>query len=185
MQGRAAGKMKELSLTEAQQSQMKQMRKNYRSKMDDLEKNDKITLKEYRSRQAGLQKEMKTNMQSVLTPEQKTKMDDMRQQRSTEMETRMQKRLDRMKTSLSLSDDQYGQLKSKQQNMRSRISSIRENESLSFDQKRRQVRALKEEEMNEMGSVLNADQQKKLDEMKGKRKQQHGNRSMRKGPSVR
>lgn len=186
MRGKGKGMMKEMNLTETQKTKMKEIRTDYRSKMDALEKNDKMTLKDYRSRQAFLQQGMKKDMESVLTPEQKNKMTELKDNRRQEGEARMQKGLERMKTDLSLSDDQYSRMKAGREKMKSQMTAIRENSSLSFDQKKQQIRSLKQTGMEEMKSVLNAEQLKKMDEMKARKRQMPGGRrGMRQGPSSR
>lgn len=183
MRGKGREMMQEMNLSETQKTKMQEIRKDYRSKMDQLEKNDRISLKDYRSKQAALQQDMKKNMESVLEADQKNKMAEIKNKRRQQGEERMQKGLDRMKGNLSLSDDQYNRIKAGREKMKSQMTAIRENSSLSFDQKKQQMRALKQNGMEDMKSILTADQLKKMEDMKARMRNREGGRGMRQGPT--
>ncbi|MBL7747407.1 MAG: hypothetical protein JNM19_08295, partial [Chitinophagaceae bacterium] len=70
--------MKQLNLTDAQKEQFKTQREEFRKKMEDLKKNDNITVKEWKSKMEGLRKEQKAKMETILTTEQKTKMEQLK-----------------------------------------------------------------------------------------------------------
>ena len=74
------------------------------------------------------------------------------------------------KQELNLSADQETKLKGIFQEYQSKSKDIRSNNSLSQEQKRTQTQALARQYMDQGKAVLNADQLKKLGEMKGKRK---------------
>ena len=76
--------MKELNLTKEQKSQMKAQHQEMKAKRDALKAQDNITVKEMREKQEALKAEQKTKMETILTPEQKTKMAELRKQRELE-----------------------------------------------------------------------------------------------------
>ncbi len=63
------------NLTEEQKQKFKALNEDFRKKMTDLRKQDEITVKEWRSRMAELQKKHHTEMQNVLSPEQKARLE--------------------------------------------------------------------------------------------------------------
>src|SRR6185312_4415297 len=66
--------IKQLNLSDAQKQQVKAMDDDYRNKLNNLEKDDNITLKDYRSQKASLQKERKEKFQGILTTDQKNQI---------------------------------------------------------------------------------------------------------------
>jgi hypothetical protein len=77
------------------------------------------------------------------------------------------KHFDKMKSTLGLTDEQSKKLKESQAGFQDKIKSIRENQSLSEDQKREQVRAIAKEQHEQLKSVLTPEQ---LQKMKGGRR---------------
>jgi Spy/CpxP family protein refolding chaperone len=161
--------MKELNLTEAQRSQMKDINKDFKTKMEDLKKQDNMTVKEFNSRKAALALERKNKVNALLTTEQKDKMEGMKKERQDKMKQMQTKHMDRMKAELNLSDDQSAKLKAKNEELGNKMMAIRNNSALTQDQKKDQMKALKEERKTYMESILTADQKKKMEEMKSKR----------------
>jgi Spy/CpxP family protein refolding chaperone len=63
--------MQKLNLTEDQKAKFKAQRESFRSQMEALKKNEKITVGEQRAQMEAIRKENKTKMQSFLTADQK------------------------------------------------------------------------------------------------------------------
>src|SRR5438477_3798096 len=63
-----------LQLTEAQKVQLKSMNQDLRKKMEDLRKQDNLTVKAYREKMDALREERQSQFQSILTEQQKTQM---------------------------------------------------------------------------------------------------------------
>ena len=160
--------MKALNFSEAQKSKLKANRESFRVKMQQLEKEENITVKEYRSRKAALLKENRAAMQSVLTPEQQLKMAEMKMKREQQHKERDNLRFEKMKSNLSLTNEQAAQIKNQQEALRMKQKAIRENESLSMEQKKQQMKALQESARQERMKVLTAEQQEKMKARKKK-----------------
>ena len=156
----------QLNLTDAQKNQLQSLRKEKKSKLDALEKNESMTMKEYKIQKDNIQKEYKAKMESVLTAEQKNMLAAEKQKKSGDAEEKMQTRIEKMRTDLSLSDEQYNKVKSLYAEMFSQIKVVRENESLSMEQKKEQIKNLHKETKSKLKGILNADQIKKLQESK-------------------
>jgi Spy/CpxP family protein refolding chaperone len=160
---------KELNFTDAQKAQAKAINEDSRKKMQELNKNESITVKEQRDRRAAIQKERKTKMDGLLTAEQKTKMAQLKAERKVKKEEGYAKRLDKMKTNLSLSDEQVTKLKNQRAATQAKAEKIKNNESLSREQKKEQMMTLKTEAKDQHNKILTPEQLKKKEEMKKSR----------------
>lgn len=156
---------RQLNLTEAQKTQMKSNREDFRKKMEDLKKNDNITVKEWKSRMESLRKEQKTGMENILTKDQKAQLEKMKSDKKAMGELRMKQGAERMKLRLGLSDEQSARLEKSRKETGERIKAIRENKSLSEEAKREQIRETMKKQQENMKSVLTEEQRKKMKEM--------------------
>lgn len=161
--------MQELNLTEAQKTQMKSINMDFRNKMQELKKQDNITVKELNERKATLMQERKSKTMAILSNEQKEKMETLKKDRQEKGKMMETKHLDRMQSKLNLTNDQSAKIKAKNDELRQKMTSIRENSSLTQDQKKDQMQQLRQERKSYMESILTADQKKKMEEMKSKR----------------
>lgn len=156
---------RQLNLTEDQKSQAKAIRGDSRKKMQELNKNEDITVKEMRSRKAAIQKETKAKMDGLLTAEQKARREQLKADQQKKRLARNETRLNKMKTDLNLSEAQVSKLKAQQSAAQAKAATIRADESLSMEQKRIKLMALKTEAKKQHEQVLTAEQLKKKEEM--------------------
>jgi Spy/CpxP family protein refolding chaperone len=157
---------KQLNFSPDQQKQAKVYKDDFRKKMQDLNKNESITVKEQRDRKEALRKEQRTKMQGLLTPEQKTKMAQLKVDGQKKKEEHFARHLDKMKISLNLSDAQVAQMKSQREATQLKMKAIRENESLSREERKSKMMALKAEAKEQHNKILTPDQLKKMEELK-------------------
>ena len=181
MHGQKGEMMKDLNLTDAQKTQMKADREIYKAKMEALKKDENITVKEMKARKQAIHDEQRTKMQALLTPEQKTKMAAQKATMEQNRKNMDGKRGAEMKEKLGLSNDQAAKLKATNEETHSKIKAIHENESLSMDQKKEQMKAVKEASKTKRQSILTAEQLKKMEEM---RKEGRGMKGMKGNKSV-
>ena len=160
---------KQLNFSEAQKTQAKAINEDSRKKMQELNKNESITVKEQRDRKAAIQKERKTKMDGLLTAEQKAKQTQLRADHKAKKEAGYAKRLDKMKTNLNLSDEQVTKLKAQRTATHAKAEKIKNNESLSREQKKAQMMALKSEAKDQHDKIFTPEQLKKREEMKKNR----------------
>jgi hypothetical protein len=80
----------------------------------------------------------------------------------------MKERAEKMKAHLGLTDDQSAKLEKSRKEMGDKMRAIRENKSLTEEQKREQMRELGKKQKEEMKSILTKEQ---LEKMKKGRKQ--------------
>jgi Spy/CpxP family protein refolding chaperone len=76
-----------LSLTDAQVATIKSKQLTTKSKMDAIMKNDALQGSEKREQLTALREEMRKNIESVLTPEQKTKMEELKKENQDKMKS--------------------------------------------------------------------------------------------------
>jgi Spy/CpxP family protein refolding chaperone len=69
---------KELNLSDAQKEQLKSIREESRKQLAELKKNENITVKEAKERRKAIHDQQRTKMQSLLTAEQKQKMEQLK-----------------------------------------------------------------------------------------------------------
>lgn len=163
------GEFKNLNLSDEQKSQFKALQEENRRQMADLKKNDNITVKEWNGKKAALRDDYRQKMQSLLTPEQKTQLEKSRVERRAKMEERSKARMEKMKITLGLTDEQSAKLNSNRIAMQDKMKALKEDKTLDAQAKKDQVKELMRKQREDMKSVLNAEQLKKLDEMKQKR----------------
>ncbi len=162
--GRDGMDMKELNLTEDQKAQFKAQREAFHKQMEELKKNDGITVKESREKMEALRKENKEKTEKIFTAEQKAKLEKMKTEGRAKMEERGKERGDRMKERLGLSEEQAARLQKNRTEMAANIKAIRENKSLSDEQKKEQIKEQMKKQKENMKSVLTEEQLKKLKE---------------------
>lgn len=151
-----------LNLTDAQKKQVKDLNDNYRKQFADLKKNSGMTVGDYRAKTTALRKEQREKLQSVLTPDQKKQLADQHKAMGQKMKMAQTKRFDNMKTKLGLSEEQANKLKESQAGTQSKIKSIREDKSLTDEQKKEQVKTIFKQQREQLKSVLTPEQLQKM-----------------------
>lgn len=165
-----------MDLTEEQKQKIKALNDDFRKKITDLRKQDQITVKEWRSRMAELQKKHRTDMQNVFTSDQKARMKKMRMEKKQMAEIDAKARMEKLKLQLNLTDEQTSKLNNQRKEMMDKMKALHENQSMDMMEKREEMRSLMENRKETMQSILTNEQKKKLQEM---RKQQPREMRMR------
>ena len=173
------GKMSEkLNLSQQQKDQMKSINDEFRNQMQDLKKNENITVKEQKNRREDLVKNHNQRIQSILTAEQNAEFEKMKKEHhhgeKGEMGRNKGKKygegnMEKLSEHLNLSNDQSEKLKTIHSGMSEKIKTIKSNESLTQDQKKEQVKEVMKQQKEELKSILSEEQLKKMDEMKANR----------------
>lgn len=166
---------KELNFSDDQKKQLKDINAEFKKQMVELKKNDNITVKEYKSRKEAIRKEQHQKTQSLLTTEQKSKVEQMKQERITKAKERDKRGMENMKAKLNLSDEQVNKMKASHESFAAKAKEIRSNQTLSSDQKKEQFKALAEQRKVEAKSILTSEQLEKMQQMRKDR----GNKSVK------
>ncbi|MEO6720462.1 MAG: hypothetical protein ABIN67_08845 [Ferruginibacter sp.] len=168
------GMFKDLNLTAAQKEQMKANHEATKKQLTDLNKEENITVKEFKTRKEAIRKEQKEKMNSLLTPEQKDQIAKNKAAHQAQREVKRTKGLERMKTKLNLSDDQVAQLKASREEQMAKVKAIKDNEQLSQSEKKEQLMALKGQNKEAFKKILTEEQLSKMEEMR--KKKTHGSK---------
>ncbi len=158
--------MQKLNLTEDQKTKFKLQRESFHKQMEELKKNDNITVKEWKNKAETLRKEHKASMNGILTGDQKAQLEKMKAEGKAKHEEMAKQRGAKMKTHLGLSDEQSAKMESNRKEIGEKMKAIRENKSMSDEQKKENMKELMKKQKENMKSILTEDQLKKLKESK-------------------
>lgn len=169
MHHRHRNDMMNINLTDAQRQKIKDINTDFRNQLKDLENNEGISLKDYRAKRVILEQARKSKFRDILTSDQKDKLAQAKKERSEKMKRMAQKRLEKMKTDLNLSADQVAKIRDLRDSSMEQAKAIRENSSLTEDQKKEQLTDLVQSRKESINNVLTPEQLKKKGEMKSSR----------------
>jgi Spy/CpxP family protein refolding chaperone len=164
------GMMQQLNLTDEQKAEMKTINEDFKKQFTDLQKNEDITVKEWKSRMKSIREDHKNKVQQVLTAEQKASMEKIRQDRKGKMHKRGGKHgMDKLKKELNLTAEQESALKQQRTDMMQKIKAIKEDKSLSDEQKKAEMKKFREQQHQSLKSILTEEQINKLQQKKSHR----------------
>lgn len=147
--------MQELGLTEAQKEKIDSIRQAARESLKGAMQGGEKT----EARRAEIRQKMseaKSQIEAVLTPEQKAKIASLKEQKKAEW-------LDKS----GLTADQAAKLKSIRESAMAQFKSIKGNESLTRDEKRAEMKAVAESMKAEAEKVLSPEQLERLKSIRG------------------
>jgi Spy/CpxP family protein refolding chaperone len=169
---------KQLNLTADQQSKLKTIHENERKEMEGL-KTKSLTADQFKAQRKDLHKKYQDQVQAVFTPAQKAQMETFRAERKQNGGKKgqwqkggndMAKRGGEFQKELNLTQTQKDQLSKMRSEVKSQVQSIRNDQSLTQDQKKEKMHSLKKEEQQKFKSVLTKEQLDKLESMKKEHK---------------
>ena len=158
-----------LNLTEDQKTKFKTQNESFRKQMEELKKNDNITVKDWKAKAENIRKEHKANIDGILTIDQKVQIEKREVEAKEKHATMGKERGEKMKTALGLTDEQSAKMQSNRKEIGEKMKSLRESTSLSDEQKKEQMKELMKKQKESMKSILTEEQLKKLKETKHKR----------------
>ena len=161
--------MKQLDLTDAQKQQAKAIRDDYQNQIKQLKGDGSMSVSDYNAKKASLQKEQKAKFESLLTQDQKNKMQQLRKEQVAKTDARREKRMDKMKSTLNLTGAQVSQLKSQHDSFKSQAHAIKDNSSLSQDEKKQQFMELRKKNEENEKNILTAEQLQKKEQLRSSR----------------
>jgi hypothetical protein len=155
--------------TPEQRRQLMAINKEYHDQSADLLKKDNITLKEYKGGLIALQKDRRSKMEALLTPQQKEQQVRRKKTADENRQVAEAARMERLKLRLNLSEDQVTKIKAGQADLHAQVRSIHENDDLLPQQKMEQMKGLMAKRKDVFKSVLTPEQFSKFEEMSHKR----------------
>ncbi len=158
-----------LNLTDDQKVKFKSQKESFHKQMEELKKNDNITVKEWRNKAENLRKEFKKGVSGIMTPEQKAQLEKRKVEGKEKFANMAKDRGARMKTELGLTEEQSAKMHSNRQEMGEKMKAIRENSAMGMEQKKEQMKEMMKKQKEYIKTVLTEEQLKKFKEMRDKR----------------
>ncbi len=163
---------KELNLSAAQQQQLKANKEEAKKQMQELDKQENLTVKDYNARKAAIRKEQKEKMDNILTEEQRKQLASHQPYKKGKHNgMKRTENMEEMKSRLNLSDNQVAQMKTLRENHEVQAKAIRENENLNATDKKEKLAALKAQYKTEHKKILTEEQLQKMKAHKKERKE--------------
>jgi Spy/CpxP family protein refolding chaperone len=164
------GAMAQLNLTDQQKAEMKTINEDFKKQLTELQKNEDITVREWKSRMKNLREDHKTKVDKVLTAEQKASIEKARQDRKGKMHKRGGRQgMDNLKKELNLTAEQESALKQQRTEMMQKMKAIKEDKSLTDEQKKTEMKKFREQQHQSLKSILTEEQINKLEQKKSHR----------------
>jgi Spy/CpxP family protein refolding chaperone len=167
--------MKQLNLTPDQKAKMKTLHEEQRKEMEAL-KNDKTATREQKEQ---LHKKYEEQMQAILTPDQRQQLEKMKEERMAkgkqgafEKEKGPKEGFKRgadLQKELGLSQDQQAKMEKIRADYKSQLETLRNDNSLSKDEKRTKMHELMKKQQEEMKTVLTREQIEKMKTLRKER----------------
>lgn len=166
----------EMNMTDEQKAAAKANRDQFRADMKALNDDKTLSAEQKQTKRKALQEAYVDKMQSIMTPEQKAKMKENRENWREERKEGMNKRdslgrrgnMERrqaaagLKKELNLTAEQEAKLKTANADFKTKAKTIKTNDALTAEQKKAQLKALHADRKVQMQTVLNKEQQAKI-----------------------
>jgi Spy/CpxP family protein refolding chaperone len=150
-----------VQLTDDQKAQAKTLHADFKKQADAI-KAQNLSADEQKKQLEALHKDQKQKMEQLLTPEQKAKAAENRKKAGDKMKVTSDARLEKMKANLGLKDEQVAQLKAQQAQTKAQMKAIHDDQSLTADAKKAQVKALMQKQKESWKTILTPEQLEKL-----------------------
>lgn len=173
-------RMTELNLSADQKAQLKSIHENERKEMQALKENKSLTAGQLKTQRTELHKKYQEQTQSVFTPAQKDQFQKMKADRREKgakkgvREKREHKQGARkggdFGKDLNLTQEQKDQLSKLRADSKTQFELVRNDKSLSDDQKKEKIQALRKDQQAKFQSVLTKEQLQKMESARKERK---------------
>ena len=167
--------MKALNLTADQQAKMKTLHEDFKQKADAI-KAQKLTDAERKTQMQALREQQRTQMESILTPEQKAQWEKMRTEHimqkgdGTSAQNGHGRGGAELQKELNLTTDQQAKVTEIRKDFRSKAEALRNDKTLTEEQKHEKFRALMQEQQAQLKTVLTKEQQEKWQQLRKERR---------------
>jgi Spy/CpxP family protein refolding chaperone len=173
--------IRQLNLTEEQKTEVRNFLEDARSQAQVVQRDTSLTRGQKIDRIDEIQQQTQQKIHSILTTEQQMQLEDLRKQTQERFDARRDQMEDRLLQQgvmrLNLTDAQQTTIQSYLDEQKTQINALRDNTSLSREERVSQARAIRRQTAEKVRSTLTAEQQQQLEEMR----QNAGNRR-RRGP---
>ena len=155
--GKGQGPFTQLNLSDSQKSRIDAIMADHRATMQQLNQSN-ATPKQKMAKRAELRKDMMSQVNEVLTPDQRAKLKNMRQDRRQD---RREDIRDCM-VQLNLSKDQKARIQETRKNTQSKVQAVRANKDLTEQQKGARIMEIRKNSRQKMVCVLSPTQREEL-----------------------
>lgn len=169
----ARGWLSQLNLSEDQQNQIKFFLDDQRAQMETLRADGSLTRDQRREQAQQIQEAMRANIQSILSVEQQMQAEQLQRHEAEHMLERRQHEaehmLERLSQRLELNAAQQETIEAYQQNHFDALRALRDDTTLTREQKREQVAALRQQIEDNIRATLTPEQQAEFDALRQQR----------------
>ena len=159
--------MQQLDLSKEQQKSMKTINKKYRSNIEVVKENQTLSKSIKRAQVQSLRKDKDQEIKGVLTEAQYIKLQNAKAEKK---EGKKKKKADDLKAELDLTDKQSQELQAIKDKYQPQIRAVKGNESLTEDQRKVEIKELKDQKKKEVEGILTKDQLIKMKSLKKSKK---------------
>ena len=176
---------RQLDLTETQKTQMQGILDNARTQLEGLRNDTAASREQKMDQMQQITQQTREQIRVLLTPEQQLKADALRQEAEQRFGAQREKMAERMLTRLTqrldLSESQESTIQLYLQDQKTQLDALKDNPSLTASQKFEQMQFIRQQTQEKINSVLTADQQAQLDQLRDQFQDRRGDRSRRGG----
>jgi Spy/CpxP family protein refolding chaperone len=151
-----------LDLTNAQKAEIKTINASFRKQMQDLNKQGNLTVDQQKQKREALVSEHKAKVAAILTPQQRQQAEILSKDFRGNRDGAGRDRFGDMAKDLNLTPDQSAKMASINSTFKTKLQEIRQNTSLSQDEKREQMKSLMKQHRSDMEALLTNDQKEQL-----------------------
>ena len=167
------GMMAKLNLSANQKDKMMALRVEGKKKMDELNGNTSITVKEFNYRKTAIRKDMQQKRDAILTSEQKDQLAKSKKDEQNKREEKFNQKLEKQKIKLGLSDDQVQKMKANHEKSKAEVEKIKSDEKLNDQEKKIKIKSVMEKAKASRESILTKVQLKQIEDHKKQKKNKH------------
>lgn len=191
---RAVGRLaQQMNLTAEQKTTVKGFLEDAAAQLRALRDNTSLSREQRMQQMQNIRQQTRDKIRSILTVEQQLKVEELQKQARERMAAQQQQMADgatnQLVKRLDLTEAQRTTIRSYFDEQATELRALRENTSLTPEQKREQMRTLRQQTQQKIRTALTADQQQRLEELRNQARERFrgrmGRMMMRRGGRMR
>jgi protein CpxP len=158
---------KKVGLTDDQKAKLGPIFQNEAQQAQSIRSDSSLNQDQKKAKMRDLRKSTRSQVSEILTPEQKAKLKSERKEhrhKKQAMGASPEQRLNMLSKRLNLTEDQKAKLAPVFQNAQTQVQSVRQDSSLTPEQKREKIKQIRFDTHKQVASILTPEQQKQLQE---------------------
>ena len=158
----------DLQLTEEQQAKVREMQENFKVRAKKIKADESTSDEVKKSQMKELKQNKKEQFRAILTKDQIVKLEALKTEKQ---EARKEKKVTKLASDLELNEEQQKKVRELIDSFELKAKKVREDESLSDEDKKSQAKELKKNHKEQIKAILTADQLVKLETLQAERKE--------------